>query len=126
MGLSPELYVMLHRTLYPNFGRIAGTAEGMALLSVIALTWRVRRTLVLFRATLSSAILLVLSHVVFWVFVYRANTTMAAWPLDQIPADWTSWRDRWEYAHATRAGLTLVALSLLVTSLQRKSAKAGD
>ncbi len=33
------LYVRLHRTLYWNFGRIAGPAEGVAVLTTGVLAW---------------------------------------------------------------------------------------
>jgi hypothetical protein len=39
------------------------------------------------------------------------------WPLDAIPDDWASERDRWEYGHAVRAGLVTVALAALTWSL---------
>lgn len=119
MTYDGPLYVKLHRTLYPMFGRTAGIAEVLAVIAVIGLAWRVRDQPAYFLPTLISAILLVSAHAVFWILVQPANTTMAAWSLEAIPADWTHWRDRWEYSHAARAGLTLVALGALVLSLLR-------
>src|SRR5262245_58824778 len=119
MTYDAPLYVKLHRTLYPMFGRTAGIAEFLAVIAVIGLAWQVRDEPAFFLPTLISAILLVSAHAVFWILVQPANTTMAAWSLDAIPADWTRWRNRWEYSHATRAGLTLVALGALVISLLR-------
>jgi uncharacterized membrane protein YesL len=93
MKFEPRLYVMLHRTLYPNFGRIAGIAEILALVAVIGLAWRVREQGAIFGLTLVSAILMTAAHAVFWALVQPANTTMAAWPLGAIPAHWTQWRN---------------------------------
>jgi hypothetical protein len=53
----------------------------------------------------------------FLAFVHPANLTMAGWPLDAIPSDWTGWRDQWEYGHAARAILLTAALGGLVLSL---------
>ncbi len=33
------------------------------------------------------------------------------------PADWTALRDRWEYAHAARAGLSLLSLLALLIAV---------
>jgi hypothetical protein len=99
-GFDAGLYVKLHRTLYPNYGRVAGMAEFLAVLSSMALALRERR-----RFEVAGAGLLPATHGVFYALVHPANRTMAAWPLDQIPADWTRWRDQWEYSHAARAAL---------------------
>ena len=117
MKFEPRLYVMLHRTLFPNFGRVAGTAEFLALVAVIGLAWRMHGEGSTFALTLVSTILMVAAHGVFWVLVQPANTTMAGWSLDAIPADWTRWRNRWEYSHAIRAVLQIGALGALVLSV---------
>jgi hypothetical protein len=117
MKFEASLYVMLHRTLYPNFGRFAGIAEFLAVVAVAALAWRVRDERALFAPTLISALLMAVAHAVFWILVQPANTTMAAWPLDAIPAHWKQWRNRWEYSHAARAVLTFAALAALVVSV---------
>ncbi|HYZ84440.1 MAG TPA: hypothetical protein VE621_08555, partial [Bryobacteraceae bacterium] len=39
MQYEPPLYVRLHRTLYPTFGKTAGYAEAVAVVSTGALAW---------------------------------------------------------------------------------------
>lgn len=118
MGWDQELYVRLHRTLYPNFGRIAGMAEFVAVISTAGLAWWTRK-----RApsshplTVTAAALWAASHTVFWTLIHPANTTMASWPLDSIPAEWAEWRSQWEYSHAVRAFLATGALAALVLSV---------
>ena len=121
MTLDARVYVMLHRTLYPTFGQTAGWAEGLALLSVIALTWVVRKRRAAFPLTVTAAVCQVAAMAVFLARVHPANRTMASWPLDAIPPDWTSWRDQWEYGHAARAVLLTVALGALVLSVVRET-----
>jgi hypothetical protein len=116
MNYDARLYVELHRTLYRYVGPTAGVAEFLATLAVITLTWRVRAEKRVFLPTAISAALMLTAHVLFYVVVQPANTTMAAWSLEAIPAEWTSWRDRWEYGHAARAGLILVAFCALMIS----------
>jgi membrane-bound metal-dependent hydrolase YbcI (DUF457 family) len=124
MTFEQRLYVSLHRTLYPNFGRIAGIAEVLAVIAVVGLTWRLRNQETMFVPLLVSALLMVAAHVIFWILVQPANSTMASWSLDAIPDNWTQWRNRWEYAHAARAVLEFGAFGALVISLLREGARA--
>jgi hypothetical protein len=118
MRYEPPLYVRLHRTLYPNFGRTAGPAEGLAVVTSAALAWwsRTRRPRA-FRLTAAAAGCLAAAHGIFWSVVNPVNIEMVKWPLDAIPDDWTTARDRWEYGHAVRAGLVTFALATLIASV---------
>jgi hypothetical protein len=117
MTFDAPLYVMLHRTLYPTFGQTAGWAEGLALLGVFGLAWRVRKRGMAFPLTAAAAACQGAAMTVFLMFVHPANLTMSGWPLDSIPSDWTRWRDQWEYTHAARALLQMGALAALVLSV---------
>jgi hypothetical protein len=127
MRYDASLYVKLHRTLYPNFGRIAGITE---ILSVIANTglalWVRKRRPAAFPLTAASAACVLAADGAFWALVNPANRTMASWPLESIPAEWTGWRDQWEYTHAARAFLMMGALGTLVLSLVRETPEGTD
>jgi Domain of unknown function (DUF1772) len=117
MRYEPQLYVRLHRTLYPNFGRMAGPAESLAVVSANALAWWTRRHRPdAFRWTATAAACLTAAHGIFWAVVQPVNADMVRWPLDAIPEDWKAQRDRWEYGHAVRAGLVTAALGALTLS----------
>jgi hypothetical protein len=117
MRYEPSLYVRLHRTLYPNFGRTAGPAEAIAVISANLLAWWARRHRPeVFRRTAIAAACLTAAHGIFWSVVQPVNVEMMRWPLDAIPQDWTNRRDRWEYGHAVRAGLVTAALGALTLS----------
>ncbi len=114
---EPALYVRLHRTLYWNFGRIAGPAEALAVLTTGVLAWwRRRHNPTAFSPTAAAAGCLTVAHGTFWAIVSPVNAEMVRWPLDAIPGDWTMARDRWEYGHAARACLLIGALGALVWS----------
>jgi hypothetical protein len=114
---EPAVYVRLHRTLYWNFGRIAGPAEAVAVLTTGVLAWWHRRHHpAAFSPTAVAAGSLTAAHGTFWAIVSPVNVEMAGWPLDAIPGDWTAARDRWEYGHAVRACLLTGALAALVWS----------
>jgi hypothetical protein len=124
MRYEPSLYVRLHRTLYPTFGKTAGWAEGIAVASTGVLAWWMgRRHSPAFPLTAAAAGLLAAAHGTFWVKVAPANTMMAGWPLDAIPSDWERWRDQWEYSHAARALLVTGALGALVLSVLPRHAE---
>ncbi len=117
MHYDPALYVRLHRTLYPNFGRVAGTAEILSVLSAGGLAWwaRKRRSRT-YPLTLAAAGSLAAAHGAFWAYVHPVNKTMPMWSLNAIPSDWADWRNQWEYTHALRAALVTGALGALVWS----------
>jgi hypothetical protein len=66
---------------------------------------------------LGGAILLVLAFVSWIVFVLPMNVEFAQWLTNPVPADWTRYRDQWEYAHAVNALIKIIGLSLLVISV---------
>lgn len=122
MQYEPSLYVRLHRTLYPNFGRIAGVAEILAVVTTSVLGWRLRRRGAdSFPLTAAAAGSLSAAHAIFWAYVSPANKTMASWPLDAIPSGWKHWRNQWEYTHAARAFLVTGALGMLLLSGPKNS-----
>jgi hypothetical protein len=114
---EPALYVRLHRTLYWNFGRIAGPAEAVAVLTTGLLArWDRQHSPNTFALTADAAGCLAAAHGIFWAIVNPVNREMVRWPLDAIPSHWAAARDRWEYAHAVRACLMTAALAALVWS----------
>jgi len=117
MRYERRLYVKLHRTLYPTFGKTAGIAEAVAVLTggVLAGWMRYRRCRTSPEAT-AAAVSLAAAHGLFWMLVHPANKTMTSWPLDSIPSDWLRWRNQWEYTHAARAVLVTGAVGLLAWS----------
>ena len=126
MRYEPPLYVRLHRTLYPNFGRIAGPAEAAAVLTTAGLAWWTRkREPGAFPLIGTAAGCLAAAHAIFWGVVQPVNLEMVKWPLDAIPEDWAKLRGRWEYGHAVRAGLVTVAFGALTWSLT-DTARLGE
>jgi hypothetical protein len=59
---------------------------------------------------------MIVTHGIFWLVVSPANTEMASWSANDVPQDWASWRQRWEFGHASRALLELGALAALTQS----------
>jgi hypothetical protein len=53
--------------------------------------------------------------VIFFIWTYPANQATSNWTV--VPADWQQLRTTWEYAHATNAVLTFLALCAVTWSI---------
>lgn len=60
------------------------------------------------RAALASALLIGLTLVIFFIWVFPANQATDNWT--SIPADWETLRRNWEYGHAVNALIAFAAL----------------
>jgi hypothetical protein len=124
MKYDGALYVTLQDSLYvewgpPNFG---GILEPGSILATIVLAFLVRKERPAFWLTLTATVCLLLAFpVVFFWFVNPSNVAFRSSTPTSLPADWTGLRQSWEYGHATRFILHLVAFSGLVISALTES-----
>jgi hypothetical protein len=118
LTLDGPTWLMLLQTLYPPlFGPLAGTAEAGAVFCVLVLALLVRRRHPAYGWTLLAAACMVATHVAFWVWVAPVNAAMMPATATTLPANWNHLRNQWEYTHAARAVLQLVALKALIWSI---------
>lgn len=111
------LWLYLLQTLYPTFGKISGVCEIGAVVAALVLVVAIRNRSRAFRWTLLAASCLVVTHAIFWIWVAPVNAALVPLSPETLPADWTRLRDQWEFAHASRAILQIVALAALVISV---------
>jgi hypothetical protein len=112
------LWLTLLQTLYrPAFGTIGAFFEFGAVVTAVVLAFLVRRRRPAFVWALLGALCLVVAHAAFWIWVAPVNTTMSPLTPETLPADWMRLRNQWEYTHAARAVLQIVALGALVFSI---------
>ena len=117
MKLSAENYLWVQQTLYEGFGQIVGPIELGAFLSAIAFTILVRKQRLSCRFGGVAAICIAAALVIWRLHNGPVNAVVDAWTLDSIPSDWSTYRNRWEYAHAARAGLYMLGLSALILAV---------
>jgi len=119
MQFDQQLWVRVTvvENVYKLFGSVGAVFEVTAILTAIVLAFLVRKHGSTFYWTLGGAILLVLAFVSWIMFVLPMNAEFAQWGTNPIPADWTRYRDQWEYAHAVNALIKIIGLSLLVISV---------
>jgi hypothetical protein len=119
MQFDQQLWVRVtvFENVYKLFGSVGAVFEITAILTAIVLAFLVRKHGSTFYWTLGGAILLVLAFVSWIMFVAPMNVEFAQWLTNPVPADWTRYRDQWEYAHAVNALIKIIGLSLLVISV---------
>jgi Domain of unknown function (DUF1772) len=112
------LWLRLLQTLYPPaFGTIGGFLEVGAVITAVVLAILIRHRQLAFGWTLLAALCLVATHATFWIWVAPVNARMLPLTPDTLPADWIALRDQWEYTHAARAVLQIIALAAFVYSI---------
>ena len=99
---------------YDNWA-VLGLIVPAAFLSVAALVIALRGTGAPFALAVIALLLLVGELAVFWGLIFPVNQATANWTV--LPNDWRELRAEWEYSHAVRAILYVLALGALVMSL---------
>ena len=117
MSYDGRLWLTLSHTLYGPFGTYGAVFEVGAVLASAALAFLVRKRGTTFRWTLIGAALMVATHAIFWIQVAPVNAQTAQMTPDALPAGWQDLRAQWEYGHAARAVLQILALTALTMSL---------
>jgi hypothetical protein len=109
----------VHGGLYYMFGPggVGAWIDAGAVLASVALVFLVRRRLPAFRLTVIGAVCLAGAHAAWWALVFPANLELANWVSGPIPPDWMHWRDRWEFGHATVAGIKFIGFVAIVLSV---------
>ncbi|NDJ17942.1 DUF1772 domain-containing protein [Myxacorys almedinensis] len=119
MKFDQQLWVRVtvFENVYRFFGSVGAMFEIGAILAAIVLTTLVRKHHSVFYWTLAGTLFLVLALVSWILFVAPMNAEFAQWLTNPVPANWTRYRNQWEYAHAINAVIKLLGLSLLVISV---------
>ena len=113
LKLSREDYLTVQQ-LYRGWERL-GIVEAIALLSTLILMIMVRDDPRGFGLTLVALLCTTTTLMIFFLFTLPANQRTNQWT--ELPANWLALRPQWEYSHAARAGLFLIALIMLILSV---------
>ena len=134
LRLAKEQYLAVQPIYYPGF-TVGGAAEPLGLLMTLVLLFWMPRGGVAFWLTVGAVVSLVAMHATYWLLTHPVNNFwlkdvdlkgagagfFSFDPFkrtsDPARADWTLYRDRWEYSHVVRAVFGLVSLILLVAAV---------
>jgi hypothetical protein len=104
--------------LYAAFGSVGAVIFVATVIALALLAYFVREHgRPGFRLAAAAAILFTFAFVLWWVLVYPVNVELAKWVDDPVPADWTSYRARWEWGHAIIALVELAGFAALIGSV---------
>jgi hypothetical protein len=113
IGLAQDQYFVV-QGIYRGWA-LFGVVLFPAMAAILALTVVLRRQTVPFRYALVALLCMAATLAIFFAWTYPANIATANWTV--APENWATLRRQWEYAHATNAVLTFVALCALTLSV---------
>jgi hypothetical protein len=114
MALDGELWLAIQQHLYRGWGPFAAPFELTAIVATWALLlWQRRRSETL-GSTAVAALCLSSTLLVFFTFNAPVNAALSGWTAESLPADWPSYRLRWEIGHALACVLGLTAFIALL------------
>jgi hypothetical protein len=103
--------------VYPGLTTVGGPLEVVTvLLNLGVLTAALSRPHLLFLSA-GTALCLVAAFSVWVVFTEPVDLQAQRWLAGGLPADWSGWRNQWEFSQLVRFLLQLAALLLLAASL---------
>lgn len=110
-------WVHLQQTLYRSFASIGGAIELASILAVAIYAYLARADQLILMIVGGALLLLVAAFGVWLLVTAPVNAKVLAWTATTIPQEWTELRQRWEYSHAARFALHLLAFSTLLASV---------
>jgi hypothetical protein len=113
IGLAEDAYFVVQST-YRGWALFGIVLFG-SLAANLALAVMVRRQRAPFRLALVAFLLVAATLVIFFTWTYPANQATSNWTV--VPANWQALRQQWEYAHATNAVMTFIALCAVTWSV---------
>src|SRR5918996_6085515 len=137
MRVAKDVYFAMQPIYYPGY-TIAGMSEPLSIISTVILLVLMPLGSADFWLTLVALLGLIGMQAVYWLFTHPVNKfwlqgeklsgfsssffsfASASRPGRQSethPVDWTDLRDRWEYSHVVRAGLSAVSFIALVIAI---------
>ena len=111
LQLDRQLWLAVQQTLFRGWGPFIGapTEIGALALSIMARLLYSKDSGVRW-LWLHSACVYIGMIIVFFVLNSPVNTAVAGWHRDTLPADWTSYRARWELGHGLAAIFSCIGL----------------
>ena len=104
--------------LYALFGSVGAVIFVATVIALALLAYLVREHgRAGFKLAAAAAALFAFALVLWWVLIYPVNVELAKWVDGPVPADWTSYRARWEWGHAIISLVELLGFAALVGSV---------
>jgi hypothetical protein len=117
LRLDGATWLAVQQQLYAGSGAIGLSVQFGAAAAAALLAWLLRHRYLVLGLTLAATICLI-AQLGVWVLVNEPiDSDTARWTAQTLPANWQDYRNAWEAAHVSRAGLNFLALTALVVGL---------
>ena len=107
-------WLKVQHTFYGGFAVVGGIAEILGLLTTASILFFVWKRRTIFVQTLVGALCFVGMLLAYWFGNRPANAKISFWTPSTLPSNWVSYRNYWDYAHATAAVFAALALAILL------------
>lgn len=106
------------QSMYLHFGPpIGAILETGAWISAVLLVFFVRGGKPAFWWSSIGAAGFVAAQAIWWLLIFPVNNEIVKWTPESMPPNWAQYRSQWEYTHATRAVLQILAFCALLASV---------
>jgi uncharacterized membrane protein len=127
--ITAGTFLEVGRLMIANLGGPMSVLMPAALLAALLLCvflYRGRHTQAALFAS-AAFVLMIIALVVTLTVNVPIDRQIQSWTTETLPPDWQAIRDRWEFYHGLRTGLSLAALAcLFVSTLGTASRRAGE
>lgn len=114
--LDGATWLRVQHSFYGGFAIVGGLGELIGLASTATDAALRRRQLRSSLPPTLAALCLLGTLLAYWFGNRPVNSQVAQWTSATLPANWASYRDTWEAAHAVSAVLSFVALAVLLVA----------
>jgi hypothetical protein len=125
LSLDGPLWLSVQQHLYRGWNEFFGPVEIVALLCCVALFLLSRRDSEHRSAYLIAGVCYLSMMLYFFLFNDWVNNLLSTWTATTLPADWTTYRLKWETGHALAALFSVIAFATLLHASIREAANAA-
>jgi hypothetical protein len=117
LRLDAETWLAVQQQLYVGSGMVGIAVQFGAAAAAALLAWMLRHRYLVLGLTLAATICLI-AQLGVWLLVNQPiDADTGRWTAQTLPVNWHDYRNAWEAAHVSRAGLDFLALTALVVGL---------
>ena len=117
LRMDGQTWLAIQQQLYAGSGTIGVAVQFGAAASAALLALLLRHRYLVLGLALAATICLI-AQLGVWLLVNRPiDADTARWTVQTLPTNWQDYRNAWEAAHVSRAGLDFLALTALVVGL---------
>lgn len=115
-ALTPETFLEVGHTMIGNLGTIMAILMPVAILAALPVLYLLYRGghSGAFYLSLAGFVLFVVTLLITLIVEVPIDNQIEGWTVTTLPANWQALRDRWEWFHAARSWIAVLAFALLL------------